>query len=299
MKPKNVEMGAKFFAPMKRMNISKYKYSNRAFVFKVAHMKKPDRALSIFIILVMASSTFFCLALPKTPFATANSSADNWPMFHHDPSHIGYSTSTPTATQAALLWNFTANSVVGASPAVVDGRLYIGSDGGVAYCLNALDGSEIWNFTVPVKNGGFHLEGGTAISSSMAVSNGYVYFGCYDRNVYCLNAATGAKVWNFTTGNTVESCPSVANGNVYVGSWDENVYCLDAANGAKIWSYQTGGLVESSPAVTDGYVYVGSADGNVYCLDALSGAKIWSYATGSIVESSPAVVDGPPLHRVR
>ena len=51
---------------------------------------------------------------------------------------------------------------------------------------------------------------------------------------------------------------------VYVGSTDRNVYALDAHTGAKLWSYQTGWFVDSSPAVANGVVYVGSDDGNVY-----------------------------------
>lgn len=221
-----------------------------------------------------------------------SAASDDWPMFHHDLTHTGYSTSAPSATSANLLWNFTTNNIVSSSPTIVDGRVYIGSDGGIAYCLNALDGSLIWNYSVQARTIGPHGEGGPAISSSMAVEGGYVYFGCYDRNVYCLDASTGAKVWNFSTGNTVESCPSVSNGNVYVGSWDGNIYCLDALTGSKVWSYTTGSNVESSPAIVGGKVYVGSIDKNVYCLDALSGNKIWSYTTGNLVQSSPAVVDG-------
>ena len=76
------------------------------------------------------------------------SASDDWPMFHHDLTRTGYSTSIPSATSNTVLWNFTANTVVSASPTVVDGRVYIGSDGGVAYCLNASDGSEIWNSTI-------------------------------------------------------------------------------------------------------------------------------------------------------
>ena len=160
-------------------------------------MKKSNRALIIFVTFVLVTSAFSCLLLSSASIANAISSSDDWPMFHHDLTHTGYSTSTPTATNATLLWNYTTNSVVGASPAIVDGRLYIGSDGGIAYCLNASDGSEIWNFTVATTSRGFQGEAGPAISSSMAVANGYVYFGCYDRNVYCLNALTGEKVWNY------------------------------------------------------------------------------------------------------
>jgi outer membrane protein assembly factor BamB len=51
---------------------------------------------------------------------------------------------------------------------------------------------------------------------------------------------------------------------VYVGSYDKNVYALNAKTGAKLWSYTTGGGVHTSPSVTNGLVYVGSDDGNVY-----------------------------------
>jgi hypothetical protein len=43
---------------------------------------------------------------------------------------------------------------------------------------------------------------------------------------------------------------------------------LNAASGAKLWSYTTGGAVVSSPAVVRGVVYVGSSDGKVYAISA-------------------------------
>jgi glucose dehydrogenase len=61
---------------------------------------------------------------------------------------------------------------------------------------------------------------------------------------------------------------ALADGKVYVGSDDKNVYCLNAATGALIWSYETGGAVESSPAVANGVVYVGSFDKKVYAFSA-------------------------------
>lgn len=225
-------------------------------------MKKTNRVCLILILLILTSS-FLSIAASPAFSALATSSANDWPMFHHDLNHSGYSTNTPSATSTTLLWNYTTNSVVWASPAVVDGCLYIGSDGGIAYCLNASDGSKIWNYTLQST-----IRGGAPIGSSMAVIDSYVYFGCYDRNLYCLNASTRDKVWNFTTNDTVESCPAIAGGYVYFGSWDGNVYCLDASTGNKVWNYTAGGLIESSPTVVDGRVYIGSTNFNVYCLDA-------------------------------
>jgi hypothetical protein len=64
------------------------------------------------------------------------------------------------------------------SPAVVDGRVYVGTMGtygGKVYCLNATTGTHIWNYTT-----------GSSIESSPAVVDGKVYAGS-DTNgeVYC------------------------------------------------------------------------------------------------------------------
>jgi outer membrane protein assembly factor BamB len=133
---------------------------------------------------------------------------------------------------------------------------------------------------------------GNDVNSSPAVSEGYVYVGSDDRRLYCLDAETGSKIWEYTTGAGVLSSPAVSGGYVYVGSTDDKVYCLNAETGTKVWEYETGGFVWSSPAVSGGYVYVGSDDDKVYCLNAETGAKVWEYETGSFVHSSPAVVGG-------
>jgi len=207
-----------------------------------------------------------------------------WPMFRHNIRHKGY-TESPAPNTNEPMWNYTTGSVVDSSPAVVDGKVYVGSgiaEGvGKVYCLDAMTGAFIWSYDT-----------GSVVDSSPAVVDGKVYVGSCDNKVYCLDAMTGAHIWNYTTENDVDSSPAVANGRVYVGSCDGNVYCLDAITGTHIWNYTTGGPVRSSPAITYGNVYVGSSDGKVYCLDAMTGAHIWNYTTGSYVSSSPAVVDG-------
>ncbi|MCJ7571985.1 MAG: PQQ-binding-like beta-propeller repeat protein [Candidatus Thermoplasmatota archaeon] len=208
---------------------------------------------------------------------------DWWPMFRHDTRHRGYSTSKAPDTNY-VRWRYACIGFngVASSPAVADGKVYIGSVDSNVYCLDVITGRMIWNYTV-----------GVPVVSSPAVADGKVYIGSDDRNVYCLDALTGNKIWSYTTGDNVAySCPAVADGKVYIGSYDDNVYCLDALTGNKIWSYTTGGGMFSSPAVADGKVYIGSEDSNVYCLDALTGNKIWSYTTGDEVGSSPAVADG-------
>jgi len=129
-------------------------------------------------------------------------------------------------------------------------------------------------------------------SSSPAVENGLVYFGCADNTVHALRASTGKEAWSYATLSSVDSSPAVADGVVYVGSDDNNVYALNARTGGKLWSFATQGAVQSAPAVANGVVYVSSNDFNVYALNARTGARLWSYTTGSYIQSSTAVVDG-------
>jgi outer membrane protein assembly factor BamB/RNA polymerase subunit RPABC4/transcription elongation factor Spt4 len=137
----------------------------------------------------------------------------------------------------------------------------------------------LWNYTM----------GGT--SSGPIVAYGKVILGSVDKKVYALDQMTGAKIWEFITGNSIWASPVVANDKVFIGSTDGKVYALDQSSGAKIWEFNIGAEIGSSPAIADGKVYVGAVDGKVYALDGGTGAKVWEYATGgAIIFSSPAII---------
>ncbi|MBS7634405.1 PQQ-binding-like beta-propeller repeat protein [Candidatus Bathyarchaeota archaeon] len=136
----------------------------------------------------------------------------------------------------------------------------------------------LWSYTM----------GGT--SWGPVVAYGKVFLGSIDKKVYALDQMTGAKIWEFATGNAIWVSPAVSNGKVFIGSTDGKVYALDQSNGAKLWEFNIGVEIGSSLSVADGKVYVGSIDGKIYALDESTGAKIWEFATGkAIVFSSPAI----------
>jgi hypothetical protein len=67
-------------------------------------------------------------------------------------------------------------------------------------------------------------------------------------------------------GNAVLSSPAVSNGVIYVGSDDHNLYAIDAATGEEMWRFTLDNRVYSSPIVSKGVVYVGSVNGNIYAI---------------------------------
>ncbi len=56
-----------------------------------------------------------------------------------------------------------------------------------------------------------------------------------------------------------------------------SVVALDAASGKRMWSFTTGGPVDSPPTIWQGRALFGSADGHVYCVRADDGQLVWRY----------------------
>ena len=86
--------------------------------------------------------------------------------------------------------------------------------------------------------------------------------------------------WKFPTGDRIVSSPVWSDGAIYFGGDDANIYAVAAETGRQIWKQATGGPAPSTPAVVDGTVYAVSYDGKLYALDAATGAVRWKFATG-------------------
>jgi len=110
-----------------------------------------------------------------------------------------------------------------------------------------------------------------------------LYIGSTDTSMYALNAATGAKQWNFSTGSYVYSTPALTpdGAALYFGSRDHSVYGLDASSGAMLWNFSTGDGVMSSPTLSEDSMalYIGSWDNNVWAI-----ATGWTPSAGATTQ---------------
>ncbi len=131
---------------------------------------------------------------------------------------------------------------------------------------------------------------GGSIKSSPAIdSNGTIYIGSDDYNIYAIKL-NGTKKWNFTTGYRIwSSSPAIASdGTIYIGSQDNKLYAINP-DGTEKWSFTTGDWVESTITIgSDGIVYFGSNDDKLYAIYP-NGTQKWSFITGNDVTSSPAI----------
>ena len=125
--------------------------------------------------------------------------------------------SEQTVPKLTLKWAFGFPDATSAwsQPTVAGGRLFVGSQNGTVYALDAKSGCILWTYAAKsgVRNAPiFAARSGTA---------GYaVYFGDTGANVYALDAATGAPLWMMKVDEhpfaRVTGSPTLDNGRLYV-----------------------------------------------------------------------------------
>jgi len=219
-----------------------------------------------------------------------------WPSFRGDRYNTGYAREVaPTSSDPSVAWRYETDGPIWSSPAVVDGTVYIGSDDGGVYAIDAGSREKRWRY-----------ETDNRVEAAPAVAGDTVYVGSYDMGVYALDAASGQERWSRTLGGLIRGSPTVVDGIVYVAVGCYNlacaqpateanapetgwVYAFDAASGETVWQYEVGAEVVSTPAVAGGTAYVGASDGVLYAFDTGTGDVQWTYEATDMVWSSPAV----------
>ena len=208
------------------------------------------------------------------------------------------------------VWKFqpVGESDVSSSPVVAGKQVFIAVIGGnviektgTLYCLDRDRGTEVWRFNDDGRMRPPH--------STPCVADGRVYIGeGFHENagcrLFCVDGATGKKVWAFETNSHTESSPSVVAGKVFFGAGDDGLYCLDAVSGKKLWQYpdpqsREGLHVDASPTVIGKRLYCGSGQSRthkklqVFCLDTDTGKPVWVRDDIEVPAwSKPAVADG-------
>lgn len=140
-------------------------------------------------------------------------------------------------------------------------------------------------------------------ASSPTIENNILYFGS-GYSMYAVNTKNGTVRWRFKATGIIHSTPAISNGRVFFGCWNGKFYSLSVATGKEIWSYQTEfdnenhslEGIQSSPAVYDSIVVVGSRDSHVYAFNAKTGKIIWRQQFSSSWMPSSFAYDGKRLY---
>ncbi|WP_295939871.1 PQQ-binding-like beta-propeller repeat protein [uncultured Alistipes sp.] len=157
----------------------------------------------------------------------------------------------------------TATAVVG-DGLVDEDDLYIGLGIGSIGKIDLRDGNIVWRYDY----------GRGQVQARPTLAGDKLVFGAWNRHLYCLDAATGKRLWMWNNGhNSIfqspgHSIPRVADGKVFIVAPDRVATCLDLETGRQIWrdnsrkSRQTTGISEDGKQF-----YYKTMDGELTALD--------------------------------
>jgi polyvinyl alcohol dehydrogenase (cytochrome) len=222
-----------------------------------------------------------------TPLDCAVDGGD-WPMFGQNVcntrSSPGTAIDTTSAPELALKWQLPMAGDVSATPAVVEGRIYVPDWGGMMSCIDAASHAVVWSRSISDILG-LTQDGGTDGASPASGDDA--------------GSAAGVR----GTSVAVARDTPVVSGSLLifgVASQPAAMVAVDRATGALVWQRVLDphpyADIASSPTLDNGIVYVGVASGeegasltdptyqftfrgSVAALDAATGALIWQTHT--------------------
>ncbi|HEX7137463.1 MAG TPA: PQQ-binding-like beta-propeller repeat protein [Vicinamibacterales bacterium] len=204
-------------------------------------------------------------------------------------SQAGLTAATVPSLKLKWAFGFPDASSAWSQPTIAGGRLFIGSQNGTVFSLDATSGCIAWTFTAHSGVRGSISIARRSSTRDKRASSFAAFFADQAGYVYALDAATGATLWSRRVEDhplvRLTGSPAYASGRLYVptSSYEEggkppgygcctfrgSLIALDASSGETIWQAFT---ISQPPRLIRSY-----ADGTE--LRGPSGGAIWSAPT--------------------
>ena len=222
------------------------------------------------------------------------------------------------------VWRFQTGGQTESSPAVANGKVYVGAGNEGVYCLDAKTGAKVWRYphdeSTAVTRAAYKVRI-QRFGGGMRVIGNRLYCGTgVDRNqkddkgetaAFCFDADTGKLLWKTPVPYPVWSTPVVKDGFVYITTGNGDVFddaqppdvpggsilCLDAETGAEKWRFNVVNGIIEAPAVDAHRIYFGCRDGQIYCLGRADGKERWRRFLESPIIGTPALDCDPVYER--
>lgn len=186
-------------------------------------------------------------------------------------------------------WTVDTGGKVSANPVAEGNIVYIGSQNGIMYAINAIEGKVLWKYDTK-----------GIIKAAASIYNDILFF--ESANVfYALSKSNGKLKWkfdpemeplNYTYEGEVHhysidpwdekrSVGVVHEGVIYVGAGNGKLYGLEAKTGVLVKEFNSDGNspIRSSPFIDTNRIYFGDWNGVVYSYDLDSNKILWKRKT--------------------
>lgn len=170
---------------------------------------------------------------------------------------------------------FDESHVLRTAGLVDDGKMFLTSMKGMAYCLD-FDGNTIWESSIGKNNASF----------KMAMDDNRFYVSNY--SFYCLNKENGEVCWVNDTFKEKSNCNILLDGQrLYSAELGGKVFCLDKLTGETLWTFGDDEWITNVCKLGDDRLLVNHSHGWFYVLDLKTGALIKKIPANGMLYNSP------------
>jgi outer membrane protein assembly factor BamB len=206
--------------------------------------------------------------LPAVNQDSSRAYVKDWPQVQRDPGRTGYSPEKlGKSFDVAWTHPFQPERINPQVQAIVSaGRVFVGTEMGNLYALDAKSGQVEWVYPV-----------GAPVVNSVAVLEGTVFTGAMDGAIYAVGASNGNLVWKKQLSDRlgISTAPLLADDKLFVGGRNGTFYAIEPDSGSILWTYETGAPILQTAAWSRGLVVFGAMDMRVYALYSANGTLAW------------------------
>jgi outer membrane protein assembly factor BamB len=226
------------------------------------------------------------VASPKS----AATSADAWPNFRNGLNLRGVAR-TQLSAPPKLRWERETADGCKSTPAIADGRVYVGQLSGELQALNLATGEPQWTYrSLEAADPKTFIPG---FSGPVTISGDVVLCGDEEGKLHCVDRHTGQARWVFDAGGLIVGGATVVGERVIVGAHSQFLYGINLQTGEKLWEFDCQGPVNGSQAFDGNLTFVsGCSEPVLYVVDTTTGQEHARVPLDDLLIATPALVDG-------
>lgn len=190
---------------------------------------------------------------------------------------------------------------LGAAPVVSGGRLYVIDVNATVHAFDAASGASVWSSSIAGKDADVR---NSLFGGGVSAAAGRIFATNGAGDVAMLDASNGGLIWKVRPSGPLRGAPTLANGQVYVMAQDNQLFALNEADGALVWqetaSIGAGSVFGvGAPAAGQGTVVAGFSSGELYAYRYENGRNLWGDALArtsfSVAVETLTDVDADPV----
>lgn len=183
-------------------------------------------------------------------------------------------------------WSVTLKAALASRPAIASGIVFLGTELGHCYAVDATSGAKVAKFT---DIGELH--------AAVTVEEAPWCICSREGQLYALDTRTGDIRWTVKIDQHVSGNMVVKNGIVYIGSNSgivgdtshTRLHAIDVTNGQQRWSAHIMHEIESAPVITDNYIFVSTFGRELFVIHAPDGKVLFPTRIGRGRINRPSV----------